>query len=582
MKNNYPANVNFSNRIRKIEPLFPKEQETPSLTDIQYDALAAGVNRGTSILVSAPTSTGKTLIGWWAVTAAIEAGGRAVYLVSHRTLAKQKAEEARQLFVDTLFDGDQSAIVCATGDGVEDASGRKTSAPLDAMILIATYEKFLGCISVGGPPRDLTDTTLICDEIQLVGDQQRGQNVELLLTLMRRAGWKQLVGLSAVISEQDTRELADWLKLDPVRNSTREKTLRLQCRGAGSIDELVVGPNLDGELTEYDGNQEREINQIVSELIQRPEQSPVIVFCMKVDDTYGLSGEWTAHNLPTEDVQMTDGLEVGDDVLRALRSRSAFHNAELGEDERTLVEERLAEGLIDVVYATSTLAAGVNFPLGSAVFSSFKRWNGDRRRHETISRSEFHNMAGRVGRMGQVAEEGLVVLTADNASERRQARSIMDFRVQDDLGAGISPQDFGPLTLQLFAGKLCTTREDAFELISSTLSASRIATRERGNVDHWRNPLETHIDRLTAAGCLIEALGVISVSTFGLAVARSGLKPETALFFINQLLRKAAQLSELLPFEDDEGREDDFLFDLPMPLCFHLNTELMEAKRLGM
>lgn len=562
MKNNFPPNVVFSNRLREIAPLLPQDQGAPSLTDIQYDALAAGVNKGTSILVSAPTSTGKTLIGWWAVTSTVEAGGRAVYLVSHRTLAKQKAEEARRLFVDTLFDGDQSAIVCATGDSVEDVSGRKTSAPLDAMILVATYEKFLGCISVGGPPRDLTDTTFICDEVQLVGDQHRGQNVELLLTLMRRAGWKQLVGLSAVISEQDTQELADWLGLIPVRNSTREKSLRLQCRAVGAIDELIVGPNLDGEFTEEGRDENRDIDQIVAELIQNPEQSPVIVFCMKVDDTYRLSGEWAAHNPPILDVQMTDGLEIGDDVLRALRSRSAFHNAELGEDERALIEQRLAEGLIDVVYSTSTLAAGVNFPLGSAVFSSFKRWNGDRKHYESISRAEFHNMAGRVGRMGQVAEEGLVILTADNVGERRQARSIMDFRLQDELGAGISPQDFGALTLQLFAGKLCATREDAFELISSTLSASRIATRERGNVDHWRDPLEVHIDRLTAAGCLIETLGVISVSTFGLAVARSGLKPETAMFFIDHLLRKAAQLSELLPFEDDEGREDDFLFVL--------------------
>ncbi len=63
-----------------IELLIPRYEGAPSLTDIQYEALEAGVARGESILVCAPTSTGKTLIGWWAIASAILAGGRAVYL----------------------------------------------------------------------------------------------------------------------------------------------------------------------------------------------------------------------------------------------------------------------------------------------------------------------------------------------------------------------------------------------------------------------------------------------------------------------------------------------------------------------
>jgi helicase len=225
LKQSLPSDHGLSEAIRAIKALLPESEGLPSLTAIQFEALSGGVANGKSLLVCAPTSTGKTLIGWWAIASAIEKGGRAIYLVSHRALAKQKFEEAQRLFLEPMLGSDRSEIVCATGDGVEDASGRKTSAPLSATILIATYEKFLGCMSVGGPPRDLTDTTFVCDEVQLVGDRHRGQNVELLLTLMRRAGWRQLVGLSAVLSEQDAKDLADWLGVKLLRNPNREKAL---------------------------------------------------------------------------------------------------------------------------------------------------------------------------------------------------------------------------------------------------------------------------------------------------------------------------------------------------------------------
>src|SRR3546814_4922234 len=64
------------------------------------------------------------------------------------------------------------------------------------------------------------------------------------------------------------------------------------------------------------------------------------------------------------------GPEINADLIRSVERRSAFHNAELSDDERRFVEEQIAEGNVDVVFATSTLAAGVNFPLGSAVFRS--------------------------------------------------------------------------------------------------------------------------------------------------------------------------------------------------------------------
>lgn len=488
MKDTLPANHGLPSFIQGAPELLPMEGGVPSLTDAQYEALSAGVARGENALISAPTSTGKTLIGWWTIASAISSGGRAVYLVSHRALAKQKFDEAQRLFLDSQLQGDRSAIVCATGDSVEDATGRKTSAPLSATIIIATYEKFLGLLSTGGPPRDLTDTTFVCDEVQLIGDKSRGQNVELLLTLLKRSGWRQFVGLSAVLSDGDAKSLSDWLGLSLVRNPGREKALSLECHSPERVLTLNSAPGIESTWQDslpvagY-----KNTSDIVQHLSTQSGQKPVIVFCMKVDDTFQLAQQVAVTRLPNKMVNVPAGLEVDDSLIELLKKGIAFHNAELSEEERLFVEGRLADGSVDAVFSTSTLAAGVNFPLGSAVFASWKRWNFERGRHEPIGRAEFQNMAGRVGRMGQAALKGRVVLSATGGADLQTASHLMDLAAQDDLGSGITPDDFSSLTLQIFAGKLAFSRSEAFDIISSTLSASREKQINSAGVGHWRS-----------------------------------------------------------------------------------------------
>ncbi|AEG50075.1 DEAD/DEAH box helicase domain protein [Sphingobium chlorophenolicum L-1] len=563
MKSALPLDHGLSAHLLNNALLMPRQAGEPSITDAQYDALAAGVARGENMLVSAPTSTGKTLIGWWGVNAALAAGHRVVYLVSYRALAHQKFEEAQRLFLEAVLQGDRSSIVCATGDSVEDASGRKTSAPLSARILIATYEKFLGCLSTGGPPRDLTDICFVCDEIQLIGEKARGQNVELLLTLLKRSRWGQFIGLSAVLSESDAVALADWLELKLVRNPTREKTLTIECRAPDKTVCVTSAPARDPNWSEIPAPRQQQLSPlgIITEMAANAARRPVIAFCMKVDETLSLAGQIAAARPATRHVEVPAGLDLDETLLGFLRKGVAFHNAELSEEERLFVETRLANGEVDIVFATTTLAAGVNFPLGSAVFSAWQRWNRDRRRYEPISRAEFQNMAGRVGRMGQ-AGDGRVVLSANGVGELHAATRLMDLAGQDELGSGITPEDFGPLVLQILAGKLCNRRDEAFKLLASTLSAAREISRNTAGVAHWRPSLDAQVNRLLTLGCVIETGQLLTVTALGEAVARSGLKPETAIYFINNLARFGSALSNLLPSVNGGGNEDDLAFVL--------------------
>ncbi len=223
MKYELPEGHGLPNRVMEDLNLLPQDGGKPSITDIQYDALVAGVAGGNSILAVAPISTGKTNIAIWGLLSWISNLSRerasAVYLVSHRALARQKFDEFRSSLVDEHFGGDLGAVVLATGDGVEDGTGAVAQDPLDAPLLVATYEKYLGLLSASGVNRDMSHVLVICDEIQILGDKTRGRNIEILLTLLKNSGIGQLIALSAVIAKDDAQKLSDWLDLRLVYSS---------------------------------------------------------------------------------------------------------------------------------------------------------------------------------------------------------------------------------------------------------------------------------------------------------------------------------------------------------------------------
>lgn len=101
MQYELPADHGMSQTIRENKKLvfFEESGSRVALTDIQHAALENGVARGVSLLVVAPTSTGKTQIGLWALLAGLERRMSAVYLVTHRALARQKFEDFAELLI---------------------------------------------------------------------------------------------------------------------------------------------------------------------------------------------------------------------------------------------------------------------------------------------------------------------------------------------------------------------------------------------------------------------------------------------------------------------------------------------------
>lgn len=533
-----------------------KENNRPNLSDVQFASLEAGVGRGESLLVVSPTSTGKTQIALWAIAKSLESGNHTVYLVTHRALAKQKFEDFKSQLLVNYLDGDAASLVVATGDYVEDANEQPPADPLRAPLLVATYEKYLALLSAAGVPKDMTGTVIVCDEIQLLGDQHRGQSVEVLLTLLRNAGWKQFVGLSAVLESRDARDLANWLGTSLVVEHRREKHLRYECWADGRmLSASTEHPDqIDNSLRPPAGTDLTVVSALIALLSEKTPPVPVIVFCMRKQDTYDLAKKFvdTAYKAKKGQLSLAfDGLpetSANSFLSGILEHRVASHNADLMDEERHIVEQHLLDGKLDVVFATSTLAAGVNFPLGAAIFASWTRWDFDKRLFVPIESSEFHNMAGRVGRMGFVHEHGRVIYFAANPQQLRQAETFLALGNLPAIEPRVTPERFNQLALQLISSGLCHTRGDVEKLVCNTFSALRESDRNAEAFERWPAQITTAIDSLVASGLVIAtSKGLLSATPVGKAIGQSGLLPETGVFLVNYLAAHASYLVSLLP-----------------------------------
>ena len=560
MKFEFPDNHGLSDATAK--QLVFRDAENPALSNAQFAALDAGVGRGESLLVVSPTSTGKTQIALWAIARSLESGCNTVYLVTHRALARQKFDDFAALLLPTYLANDGSALVIATGDYVEDANGEVPKEPFGAPLLVATYEKYLAMLSASGVPTDMRNTVIVCDEIQLLGDAHRGQSVEILLTLLRNAGWKQFVGLSAVLQAKDAQSLADWLGVRLVVETAREKHLRYECWTSGGI--AVSSSERPDQIEEglpIPANVEVRAVSVLSSLLKETSPPlPVIVFCMKKQDTYDLAREFLDAEQHAKKGQLSlafDGLPetaANNFLASTLECRVASHNADLTEEERRIVEQHLSDGKLDVVFATTTLAAGVNFPLGAAIFANWKRWDSDQKIHVPIDSAEFHNMAGRVGRMGFQHVQGRVIFFANSETEIRKARDYLNLGELPALEPRVTPEKFQQLALQLVASGLTSSKVDLEKLVCTTFSALREQSRNPKGFASWPEKLTIAVDELLQDGLLLlTSSGKLSATPVGKAVGYSGLLPATCMFLLTYLVSKIDTLILCLPGSKSTG-----------------------------
>ena len=189
-----------------------------SLYPPQELALSKGVMNGNNILVTTPTSSGKTLIGLMGMINILNMGKKVVYLTPLKALATEKFNEFKIIRNLSCFKNRRINIAISTGD--YDSYGTEL---IDKDIIILTNEKIDSILR--HEANWVYDVGLfIIDEIHLLTERERGPTLEIILTKIKLLPQKpQLIGISATVS--NSNEVADWLRCEPIESNWRPTEL---------------------------------------------------------------------------------------------------------------------------------------------------------------------------------------------------------------------------------------------------------------------------------------------------------------------------------------------------------------------
>ncbi len=371
-----------------------------------------------NLLVSAPTSSGKTLIGELAAVSAALKRKRSIFLMPLKALVNDKYQEFMRKYSTQGI-----KIIRSTGD-VSDQVAELMRGRYD--ICLMTYEKF-AAIMLGLPHLLEQLGVIIVDEVQMIADKSRGVNLEFLLTVIKARKKHgiapQLICLSAVIG--DSNGFENWLDSGYLKEEVRPvpllEGLVLYNGRIRTIDSITgVEEEKDCIIPQYGkGSSQDYIKPLVQKLVNEGKQ--VIVFRPSKGEAKGAAiylseylGLAPANDL-LEAMPKTDLSDASRRLREALLGGVAFHISDLEAGERLLIEEafRKKDSAIRVIVATTTLAMGINTPAEAVIISGLEHPG---KVPTPYSIAEYKNIIGRAGRLG-FSERGYSFLLGTSSAD---------------------------------------------------------------------------------------------------------------------------------------------------------------------
>jgi ATP-dependent RNA helicase HelY len=411
---------------------FAARYEFP-LDEFQLTACEA-LEAGEGVLVAAPTGAGKTVVGEFAVHLALATGQKCFYTTPIKALSNQK-------YGDLLARHGPRNVGLLTGDNAING---------DAPVVVMTTEVLRNMLYAGSDAlRGLS--YVVMDEVHYLADRYRGAVWEEVIIHLPPS--VRVVSLSATVSNAE--EFADWLQT--VRGHTR--VVVEEHRPVPLWQHVLVGSRLydlfeesgrqvNGALLRLQreerlvgewgprrphkgGHRPRTSTQVPSrtdvvEKLDREGLLPAITFIFSRAGCDAAVQQCLRGglrlNTPEERMRVREYVELRcaelpeDDLgvlgyyewLDGLERGIAAHHAGLIPTFKECVEELFVRGLVKAVFATETLALGINMPARSVVLERLVKWNGET--HADITPGEYTQLTGRAGRRGIDVEGHAVVL----------------------------------------------------------------------------------------------------------------------------------------------------------------------------
>lgn len=394
----------------------------------QVEAIES-IRRGRSVVVTAPTGSGKTFIAEQAIEDAFGRRRRTFYTTPLKALSNQKFNDFRAAY------GSEN-VGLLTGDN---------SLNGQAPVVVMTTEVTRNMIY--GSPHELDDVDyIVLDEVHYLQDRLRGPVWEEII--VHAPPHVRLVCLSATIS--NAREFADWVStrrgpVDLVDSTSRPVPLNnLYAIKDRWNDVVLIEPlhrkNLEGRLTGKKARRygtPRRVETI--DALQARDLLPAIYFIFSragCEDAAGrLLDAGRIYTTPEERSRIVAVAEAKtahlaaqdltalgyDRWLSELTAGIAPHHAGMVPAFKETVEELFADGLVRVVFATETLSLGINMPARTVVLESLSRFNGET--HEVLRPGDYTQLTGRAGRRG-IDLEGFAVVLHSRYLPLRRIREL--------------------------------------------------------------------------------------------------------------------------------------------------------------
>ena len=368
-----------------------KEHEISELYPPQVEALPY-VLKGENMVLSIPTASGKSLVAYLAIVhRLIHEGGKALYVVPLKALAREKYEELK------LFEKLGLKVGISTGD-LDDSDPRL--ARFD--IIVCTSEKADSLLRHKITWVDKIKV-LVIDEIHLIHDSSRGPTLEVIISRFKALNPKtQFIALSATI--KNATELSIWLDGKLIQSDWRPVPLR---EGVFYKNEVKYD---NGKTKKIEGSEKKPLERLVENSIASGGQ--VLVFVNTRRSTVSVANKLTTiieekltkkekknlENLLTSiKKELPEQTSVDKKLFSCLEKGVAFHNAGLSSVQRRTVERSFKDRIIKCIVATPTLAAGVNIPAQRVIIRDLWRYDPNFGMHP-IPTFEYKQQAGRAGR----------------------------------------------------------------------------------------------------------------------------------------------------------------------------------------
>ncbi len=476
------------------------------------------LDRDRSVLVAAPTSSGKTLVAEYAIARALETGRRAAYTTPTKALSNQKLRD-----LGAWLGNDRVGLL--TGDNVIRP---------DAEVVVMTTE-VLRNMMYAESPHIANFGVAVMDEVHFLQDPYRGAVWEEVI--IGAPAHLRLVCLSATVS--NAAELAGWIDAvaggcDVVVCSARpvplEERFLVYERNSRRVVDLPTlqdgraNPEIERWERRPQSNSARHRRRSGSVNPARPRHSeivehlaaddklPAIVFVFSRQGCDDAAQALVADNAAFLDASQQQRVRqiaaahttalAGTDLdalgynewLLGLQAGVAAHHAGLVPAFKEAVEDCFAAGLLAVVFATETLALGVNMPARSVVVSQLSRFRGEG--FAMLTPGEYTQLTGRAGRRG-IDDAGFAyTLWHPQVAFEETARLVLS----DDFELDSSFRPTYNMAANLIARR---THAEATALVRSSFAQWRADRR----IEEWLAALEAERRQLREARARVRSMG---------------------------------------------------------------------------